>query len=210
MKIKLLITLVVSLFFMSVAQATNFTEGDYYQVLKGSGTTQKEVREYFSFYCPHCFNKEPLMQALKAKLPADVNLVKNHITGMHNRKVEIENDLTKAAISARLMDADEQIIPAIFNYIHLSHADFYSVKDIHNLVVLSGVDGDKFDKVFNSLAVQNEFDQTNKNTQWLREQGYSSVPTLVINGKYKLDGKNIHSIDEYIQLVLFLLDKPIN
>ena len=33
MKIKLLITFVVSLFFMSVAQATIFTEWDYYQVL---------------------------------------------------------------------------------------------------------------------------------------------------------------------------------
>ncbi|WP_416306890.1 thiol:disulfide interchange protein DsbA/DsbL [Neptunicella sp. SCSIO 80796] len=207
MRIKSLATLTFGLLLISLGHAADFTEGDYYQVLKGEVTTHKEVREYFSFYCPHCFNKEPLIKALQAELPADVSFVKNHISGMPHRKIEIENDLTKAAITANIMDANEQIIPAIFNYIHLSHADFDNVKDIHNLVVLSGVDADKFDQIFNSPAVEKAYTSINQHTDALREQGYSSVPTVVINGKYKVDAKNIHTIEEYIQLVLFLLDK---
>ncbi|MBC3765874.1 thiol:disulfide interchange protein DsbA/DsbL [Neptunicella marina] len=206
--IKRSLVLFATLLFSVFAFATDFTEGDYYQVLTGPATNNKEVREYFSFYCPHCYAKEPLMNALKQKLAADVTFTKNHVTGMPRRNIEIENLLTKAAITAEKLDMVDEVIPVIFNYIHRSHADFSEAKDIHNLLVLAGVDTDKFDKTFNSDAVEKQMQHLNDNTQILRKQGYSSVPTVVINGKYKVETKKVKSVGEYIELVNYLLNKP--
>ena len=49
-----------------------------------------------------------------------------------------------------------------------------------------------------------------KNTTKLRKQGFGAVPTLIINGKYKPNTKGLKSMDEYLELVKFLLAKTAN
>lgn len=44
------------------------------------------------------------------------------------------------------------------------------------------------------------------NTEVLRNQGISSVPTVIVNGKYKVETGAIKSKEQYIELVLYLLN----
>ncbi len=37
-----------------------YEEGTHYEVIAEQGTAKPEVKEYFSFYCPHCFAFDPM------------------------------------------------------------------------------------------------------------------------------------------------------
>lgn len=189
------------------AFAIEFKEGKHYQVLQGKKSSKKEVTEYFSFYCPACFQQEPFMNKLKANLPKGAVFNKNHVDGMPGKNIEIEHALTKALITAKLLKVDEKIIPAIFKYRHVSKADFTNEKDIKNLFVINGVDKAKFDKTFASFSVNTQAKKMQKNTAALRSQGFTGVPTLVVNGIYKPLTTSIKTESEYQELVSYLINK---
>ncbi|PCI58495.1 MAG: hypothetical protein COB35_13740 [Gammaproteobacteria bacterium] len=126
---------------------------------------------------------------------------------MPGRKVAIEQALTKALITAKVLHVEDKMIPAIFNYIHLSHAKFDNLKDIKNLFMINDIDEKSFDKTFKSFAVKREFNKMQSKTRFMREQGITGVPTLIINGKYKSIDTSVKSMDEYKALVQYLLNK---
>ncbi len=191
--------------------AADFVKGTHYNELSipihGNLNSAKEVREFFSFYCPGCYRQEPIIGALKAQLPDNVPLIKNHIEGMPGRDVAIEEALFKAILTAKFLNIEEEITAAIFKYIHVSRADFSTKKDIKNIFLLQGVDGQEFDKVFDSFGVQTGVSKMNKETDILRRQGITSVPTVIVNGKYKVETGAIESKEQYIELVLYLLNR---
>ena len=204
---KLIMVCFLILSFSGIASAVEFTEGDHYTVIKGEFTPQKEVREHFSFFCPHCFNQEPTMNDIKSSLSSDVAFIKNHVDGMPGQKPEIEKALTKALVTAEILKVKGTIVPAIFKYIHVNRAKFDSVKDIKNLFILNGVDSDQFDKTYNSFSVNMQAKKMVKKTAALRKQGIGSVPTLIINGKFMPVLTKIKSMDVYKELIAFLVNK---
>jgi len=191
--------------------AADFVKGTHYNELSipihTNLNSAKEVSEFFSFYCPGCYRLEPIIGALKAKLPDNVRLIKNHIEGMPGRDVAIEKALSKAILTAKLLNIEEEITEAIFKYIHVSRANFSTKKDIKNVFLLQGVDGQRFDEVFDSFGVQTGASKMNKERDILRKQGITSVPTVIINGKYKVETGAIESKEQYIELVLYLLNR---
>ncbi|KGJ88001.1 thiol:disulfide interchange protein DsbA/DsbL [Thalassotalea sp. ND16A] len=203
-----LISIFILLSFNSTVHAVEFTEGDYYIEIEGDATKSKEITEFFSFFCPHCFKQEPLMKELIASLPADATFKKNHVDSMPGQNIEIEQALTKALITADILKVKEKIVAAIFQYIHSDKAKFNDEKEIKNLFLINGVDGDQFDKTFASFSVNTQFKKMQKKTKALRQQGIGSVPTLIINGKYKPVTGKIKSMDEYKKLISYLLNKP--
>ena len=54
-KIWLLLSLVLLLPLQACAQE-KWREGTHYKVIAEQATEKKEVLEFFSFWCPHCFN----------------------------------------------------------------------------------------------------------------------------------------------------------
>jgi len=203
--------LLSSAFVSAFVSAADFVKGTHYNELSmpihGKLNAAKEVREFFSFYCPGCYRQEPIISALKAKLPDNVPLIKNHIEGMPGRDVAIEEALSKAILTAKFLNIEEEITAAIFKYIHVSRTNFSTKKDIKNIFLLQGIDGQRFDEVFDSFAVQTGVSKMNKETEILRKQGITSVPTVIVNGKYKVEIGAIESKEQYIELVLYLLNR---
>jgi len=195
--------------FIGSSQAAQFEEGKHFIVIKGAAPSAKTITEYFSFYCPHCFRREPVIKELQGTVAKDVRFNKINVDSMPGRKIAMEHALTKALITANILKAKDKMIPAIFNYIHISHADFDTFKDIKNLFMINGVDGDTFDKTFSSFAVKREFNRMQNKTKFIRDQGITTVPTLIINGKFKPLERSIKSMDEYKALVTFLLNKQV-
>lgn len=52
--------LVLSIFFISSAQARDYKEGLDYEIRATNKTVEPEIREFFSFFCSHCFAMESL------------------------------------------------------------------------------------------------------------------------------------------------------
>jgi len=105
------------------------------------------------------------------------------------------------------LNVDNKLVPAIFNNIHVNKANFENVQDVKNLFVANGVEGATFDKALASFSVNLKAKKMQKNTKNIRSQGFTAVPTLIINGKYKPLTKHIKTMAEYKNLVMFLLNK---
>jgi thiol:disulfide interchange protein DsbA len=202
--------LLISYFVITSAQANEseqFILGEHYVEVKGEQTSTPQVTEFFSFYCPHCYNSESFMHKVRDLLPEPTQFTKIHVDSMPSRNTDVEHLLTKALVTDKLLNVEDKMVQSIFNYIHKNKADFSTQKDIKNLFLLNGVNSEKFDKTFGSFKVNMEANTMRKKTEALRKQGFGSVPTLIINGKYKPNTKGLKSMDEYLEIVKYLLAK---
>ncbi|WP_199609926.1 thiol:disulfide interchange protein DsbA/DsbL [Flocculibacter collagenilyticus] len=185
---KKLITLIfITLLLPLTACAKQFEEGTHYTTFEGMESSKPEVKEYFSFYCPHCFNFEPLVKSIKGNLPEGVKFEKSHVDFLRAASPEIQHALTRAMVVAKHLKMEDKLNKAIFEYIHKQRAPFTSEKDIRNLFVLQGVDGEKFDKLMKSFPVKGKANAMKKSQDELTRRGVlTSVPTFIVNGKYKI------------------------
>ena len=197
---KKLLCLMSALFFSFNLFAVELKEGVHYEVISDSTPTAKpEIKEFFSYYCPHCFTFEPLADRLKAgEKKGKYKFVKSHVDFLRAAGPDIQFMLTKALVTAEKLNVPAAS-KAIFNYIHKQRAPFTKEKDIRNLFVLNGVDGAKFDKVFNSFAVTAAAKKMKKDQDTLNNKRVlTGVPTFIVNNKYKIlnSGFNAKNYDE--------------
>lgn len=193
------------------AEQTQFKEGVHYTVVSEAASSKPEVREFFSYYCPHCMNFEPLMHDIEASLPDGVKFQKNHVDFLRGIGPDIQFMLTKAVVVAKQLGKEHKISEAIFNYIHKQRATITGEKDIRNIFVLNGVDGAEFDKLMKSFSVNSVAKQMKKKQDYFAKAGkLRGVPAVIVNNKYminpkELDGGNF--VEEYKNLVVYLSKK---
>lgn len=213
MKLKVI---VFSIFILASSLITAPTQADeteqfildeHYIEIEGTQTSTPQVTEFFSFYCGHCYKAESFMANVKKLLEQPNQFVKTHVDGMPGRSIEVEHLLTKALVTARLLNVEDKMVAVIFSYIHKGKADFSTAKEVKNLFLLNGVDSVEFDKTFGSFKVNMAANTMRVKTSALRKQGIGSVPTLIINGKYKPIHKALKTQREYLELITFLLTK---
>ncbi|MEH6594506.1 MAG: DsbA family protein [Colwellia polaris] len=191
------------------AFAANYTEGEHYTKVNEEITAKPEVREFFSFYCPHCFQFEPFMAKLKTSIPEDTKFVMNHVDFLRAASPKVQGMLTKAVVVAHQMGVEKKVIGAMFNYIHIQKAVFTSEKDIRNVFVLNGADGEKFDKLMKSFGMVSKAKAMKKQQNYFASKGaLKGVPAVIVNGKYRVDAQGLDRNNfeqDYINLVNYLL-----
>lgn len=186
---KKLLGLFAALVFSASSFAIDLEEGVHYEVIdkKSAGTAKPVIKEFFSYYCPHCLAFEPLAKNLKGKAEKEgFKFVKSHVDFLRAAGPEVQHMLTKALVASEKLKAP-QVNDAIFNYIQNQRAVISNEKDIRNLFVINGVDGAAFDKVFNSFAVTAAAKKMKKEQDELSgKRVLTGVPTFIINDKYKI------------------------
>ena len=204
-KILLLLSLAILIPLQACAQE-RWQEGTHYKVIAEQATEKKEVLEFFSFWCPHCFNFEPIVKDMKSKLADDVEFKKVHVNFMGFTSQAIQDDATKAMMVARELKKADQLNQAIFKYIHVSRSSITGIKDLKNIFVVNGVEPEEFDKMMSSFGVRSRLNMNNKSIQQYREH-VSSVPNFIVNGKYQATFTRDMTPDDIVDLVVFLSTK---
>lgn len=186
---QLLMVLLMPLFAFSItACAEKYNEGKQYTKVNETISAKAEVREYFSFYCPHCLRFEPFMETVKKSLPEGVKFERNHVDFLRAASPKIQAMLTKSVVVAEQLGMDKKLIGAVFNYIQVQRAVVTSEKDIRNIFVLNGADGDKFDKLMKSFSVNSKAKSMKKHQDTMSKKGaLTGVPTIIVNGKYRIN-----------------------
>jgi thiol:disulfide interchange protein DsbA len=196
---------ILSAFFILFAsfqlQATDFKEGDHYKVLDLPESKSPLITEFFSFYCPHCFRMEPIVQALKTQLPEDVKFQKEHVSFMGGAQGK---NMSKAFATAILLEKQSEIVPALFRQLHVKKTPPKNVEDIKNVFVESGINAEQFDGAFNSFAAHSMVSRFDKS---FKDSGLTGVPALIVNNKYLVKTGKITSNEQYFELVNYLLTK---
>ncbi|MDB1125822.1 thiol:disulfide interchange protein DsbA/DsbL [Vibrio algarum] len=195
---KFILLVATTLLSMSAFSA-DFSEGKHYTVLEASKSSTPTVTEFFSFYCPHCYGFEPVMEGLKDELPNGAKFQKVHVSFMGN---SMAIPMAKAYATMVALKVEDQVVMPMFKQIHDFKNAPSNVSELRQIFVDNGVSGEKFDSTFNGFAVdsmQKRFDKQFKAT------GLTGVPGVVVNNKYIVKADEIKTIDEYYQLVNYLL-----
>jgi len=191
------------------ANAADYKEGKHYTVVSDKASKKPEVREFFSFYCPHCFSFEPFMADVKKALPGDVAFERSHVDFLRMASPEIQFMLTKGLVIAKQLKMEDKLVGAMFNYIQVQRAAFTSEKDLRNLFVLNGVDGAKFDKLMKSFSVNSQAKAMKKTQEYFSRRGaLTGVPAVFVNGKYRINMQELDRNDlkgDYNKLIKHLL-----
>ncbi|SIO22249.1 thiol:disulfide interchange protein DsbA/DsbL [Salinivibrio sp. ES.052] len=181
------------------AKPGRFNAGEDYQVLDTPATDTPTVTEFFSFYCPHCYQFEPLVQQLKQQVPDNAKVVKNHVSFMGGDMGDV---ITRAYATAVVLDAQDTIIPVLFDRIHVAQNPPKSLADVRQMFIDNGIEGSEFDGAYNSFAANSmakRFDQS------FQKSGLRGVPAVIVNGKYHVTPKTVETPEEYFQLINYLL-----
>lgn len=188
--------------------AAPLSEGKEYIQVRQLPSAQKEVVEFFSFYCPHCYHYElsyNIPSAIKAKLPQDVVLRQYHVDFLGRQS----ENLTRAWALAMALGAEDKVKVPLFE--GAQQDAFKSMEDIRAVFLENGITADQFDSGINSFAVNG---LVNKQKQQLEEFKVRGVPAFFVNGQYQIKSDGFSDsasvgefVQRYVDAVLFLVNK---
>jgi thiol:disulfide interchange protein DsbA len=180
------------------ALPTRFQLGTHYRRLSptqptSSSPEQVEVAEVFWYGCPHCANFDPYLQRWQAGKAPDVNFVR--IPAVWNPLVRLH---ARAFYTAEALGQGAQMHDAFFREIHVNGNSLETEAQLQALFADFGVDAAAFKTAFDSFAVHTNVQRADELS---RRYEISSVPAIVINGKYVSDGGMAGGYDALLELV---------
>ena len=194
---------VLLLLFFSCTQAEEYVEGRHYQILDNPTVTRNpskvEVVEVFWFGCNHCYSLESYIQPWKRNLPNDVDFWKSHITW--NAQAETH---ARLFYSAKALGIEEKVIPAAFTAIWREGRNLLGNSEVEYFFKGFGIEKERYLSVSNSFGVNNAVKQANNR---MRQWTVTGVPTIIVNGKYKVSGTREIGTSKLLDVVDFLIEK---
>ena len=163
------------------AQTGQFELGTHYQRFSptqptSSSPEQIEVAEVFWYGCPHCYTFDPYLENWKQDLPANVSFVR--IPAVWNPLLQLH---ARAFYTAEALGRIEEMHTSFFREIHVNGNYLDSEQALQAFFGEFGVSAEEFANAFNSFAVHTRLQRANELSRRYR---ISSVPTVIVNGKY--------------------------
>lgn len=204
----------------SAWSAEQWVEGKHYYRLKQPQTTQAgvvTVTEIFSYGCPACNAFLPYMQSLEKKLPAKV--VVEYVPASW---IAAENwpTLQRAYVTAKALGVDRKTHAAMFDAIWKSgelgitdartkriKSTLPSIQDMARFYErTAAIPAAKFLETSKSFSVDTEM---RRDDSLIKSYQAESTPTLIINGKYRLDPQAAGTSEKMVEIALWLVQKEL-
>lgn len=205
---KILALLFTGCFFALQACAVEqWSEGEHYKIINDEATEKPQVLEFFSFWCPACYNFEPVVAQIKNKLDDNVEFKKVHVNFMGFTGPDVQNDATRAMVIARHLKKEDALNNAVFSFIHKQRSHITGLNDLRNIFIVNGIEGADFDKMAKSFGIDSQLQMNNKLIQQYR-QHLRGVPNFIVNGKYQATFTRSMTADDMVNLVVWLSKQP--
>ncbi|MEG0007340.1 MAG: thiol:disulfide interchange protein DsbA/DsbL [Aeromonas sp.] len=190
----------VAILNISIAHADpEFKEGVHYNSTKLTESSQPEILEFFSYYCPPCAAFEPIIAKLQKTLPEGVTVKKNPVAFLGR---EMGPEMQRAYAVASLLNIEDKLTPALFDKIHVQRQPPMSRDDVRKIFADNGVNTEEFDSTINSFTVSGMLSQFDRNTEHYNVRG---TPAFLVNGKYMVKIESLASEQQFIKLITYLL-----
>lgn len=192
------------------ASAAQFTDGKQYVSLPKPIAGEPQVMEFFSFFCPHCYQFERIYHisdAVRKNLADNVKITKYHVDFLGG---DFGPVVTHAWAVAMALGVEDKVTAPIFDGIQKTQTitDAASLKE--TFIKAAGISSADYDAAWNSFAVKALVAQQQKAASDVDLRG---VPAIFVNGKYMVNngGLDTSSMDnfvaDYANVVKFLVDK---
>jgi thiol:disulfide interchange protein DsbA len=159
---------------------------------------QVEILEFLWLGCPHCYDLNPYVEAWRKKLPAYVKFSQLHVTWGDARDQQ-----ARLFFTLEVMGRDDLVAKA-FDEIHrrgnnLLGNSAAASQQLHvTFAVANGVNRADFEREYNGFAVNTRMQRAGELTRRYR---IDSVPTVIVNGKYRTDAGMAGGNTELTQLL---------
>ena len=134
------------------AQETIDPEGRYELIQPPQPTESPgkvEIVDVFWYGCPHCWRFLPSMEALEKRKADYVEI--RRMPAIFRRNWEIH---ARAFYTAKLLNSVDTIHRPLFSAIHEKGQKLDTRESLREFFVARGIDGEAFDKTFDSFAVE--------------------------------------------------------
>lgn len=145
-----------------------------------TSTRKIEVLEFFFYGCSHCFHLHPLLSAWEKTMPKDVEL-----TFVPTVFRDSWEPMANTFYALESMGKQRQLDDALYLAWNKENMTLIDESMIADFVAKHGVDRAKFTAAYNSFAMQSKVMRAK---QMIRSYGISGTPTLVVDGKYVIEG----------------------
>lgn len=193
----------VGLILLSAAiSAKPYEEGVQYVPIKpapavGTGD-QVEVVEFFWYGCPHCRDFEPAIMKWAGGVSDNVSF--SQMPVMFGGTADLHAQVYYALEG---MGELERLHGMIFDAMHVDKHKLKSRDEIDAFLQQNGVDMQKFSEAMSSFAVAAK---VNRARALMRRYGIRSVPTVVIDGRYR-SGTGFRSYEDITEVIDHVVDK---
>ena len=157
------------------------------------------IYEFFWYGCPHCYNLEPTMDRIESNLEKDTILVKVPVALRDTWESH-----AKAYYALQQMKLDDNLHKKIFTEIHINSNRLYTKEKLTQFIEDEGYNSKRFSEIFDSFGTDL---RVKKASRLANQYQITSVPTLIINGKYKTSGSLVSSYEELYDVVQLLINK---
>lgn len=190
---------------VSVGLGANFTlaaaqyeEGTHYVVRGSKLTPTKEIREFFSFWCGHCFAMQGAFHQIRAAIP-EAKFVPNPVM-MLGGPMGAESQ--KALAVADNMGLADEFIQRLFHDMHELGQIPMTHDEMSSFMTTVGISKGKYDSEYNSFPILGKVAQYDKAAD---DAEIDAVPELLVNGKYLVIMESVNNDQELTELVRYLV-----
>jgi len=164
-----------------------------------TSTKKIEVLEFFFYGCPHCYHLHPLLSAWKKTMPKDVELT--YVPTVFRESWE---PMAYTFYALESMGKMEQLHDALYRAWNEDNMVLVDEDKIADFVAKHGVDRAEFVAAYNSFAMKS---MVTRAEQMIRSYGIDGTPTLVVDGKYKIEGLEPKDTIEALKRVIVMARK---
>ena len=198
---KFLKVLPLILLFITNTGFSSDTTQKYIQISNQKQTESDKIviYEFFWYGCPHCYNLEPTMDRIESNLEKDTILVKVPVALRDTWESH-----AKAYYALQQMKLDDNLHEKIFTEIHINSNRLDTKEKLTQFIEDEGYNSKRFSEIFDSFGTDL---RVKKASRLANQYQITSVPTLIINGKYKTSGSLVSSYEELYDVVQLLINK---
>ena len=184
--------------------APAYEEGTHYHRLPVAVDTRDperiEVVEVFGYACIHCYRFDPILEDWRGGLPGDVAF--RRVPAVFNETWEL---FARMFYAAEALGVGEEMHMPLFEAIHRRGLDLRRAELAEELFEFeSGVEPADYTAALNSFGVATRLRQADAAGRVYRVTG---VPSLVVNGKYRIDSGDAGGYVEMLRIADFLIDR---
>jgi protein dithiol oxidoreductase (disulfide-forming) len=175
--------LVAASLFVSGTALADVQLGKDYSLLnpaQPTSTRKIEVLEFFFYGCSHCFHLHPLLSAWEKTMPKDVEL-----TFVPTVFRDTWEPMANTFYALESMGKLQQVHDALYRAWNEENMALTDADKIADFVAGHGIDRVKFTAAYNSFSMQSKVTRAK---QMIRSYRISGTPTLVVDGKYVIEG----------------------
>lgn len=183
------------------AQAREYKPGVDYEVKDTKLTEKPEIREFFSFFCPHCYEVEQMFTPLNKEFLNKAEVVYNPVWQIGG---ELGKRTQSAYAVAKKLGKENEIRALLFKRIKQTEGHLQANDDFAYIFDIVGVNAKSYRDELKTAEVKALISSYN---QKIADYGLNSVPQIIVNGKYLINLSNVQDQNDYKNLVSYLLSK---